>query len=136
MGQIFTVFSTNAALTVLGVILVAIGLVAWYLSNRAEATPSEEQRADLIDFLEGHFARYVARGLAAEGVTPDRVAVSNDPIWRKVFLQHVSLQGNLYACRRDIALALFVARIDPAVRQQLVVLAASEQPAALSTATP
>ncbi len=76
-------------------------------------------------FVNGHFAKYVARGLAAEGVGP--VAVSRDPVWRKVYLQHLRLHNELYSFRRDVALAVFDSNIDAAVSRELDAARASGQ---------
>jgi type IV secretory pathway VirB2 component (pilin) len=102
--------SSESTLLGIGVALSIIVMVAWYFSNRAEATPNEEQLAEIRHFVNEHFARYVARGLAAEGVAT--VAVSKDPAWRKV-------HNELYAFRTDIALQVFDQDIDAAVRRQL-----------------
>jgi type IV secretory pathway VirB2 component (pilin) len=109
--------SSESTLLGIGVALSIIVMVAWYFSNRAEATPNEEQLAEIRHFVNEHFARYVARGLAAEGVAT--VAVSKDPAWRKVYVQHLKLHNELYAFRTDIALQVFDQDIDAAVRRQL-----------------
>lgn len=67
---------------------------AWSLSNRAEATPNEDQVTEMHHFVNDHFAKYVARGLAAEGI--GSVAISQDPAWRKVYLQHLRLHNELH----------------------------------------
>jgi hypothetical protein len=111
------VLISDATLVVIGVILVIAVIIAWILSNRAEATPNDEQLAEIRHFVTDHFAKYVARGLAAEGVGP--VTISDDPAWRKVYLQHLRLHNELYAFRRDVALQVFEAEIDAAVRREL-----------------
>lgn len=117
--------TSDATLLGIGVVLlVAVG-IAWYMSNRAEATPNDEQLIEMRNFVNDHFAKYVARGLAAEGV--GAVAVSHDPAWRKVYLQHLRLHNELYAFRRDVALRVFDAEIDAAVRRHLALLQAPGQ---------
>jgi hypothetical protein len=95
------------------------------MSNRAEATPNEDQFLEMRHFVNDHFAKYVARGLAAEGVGATKI--SQDAAWRKVYLQHLRLHNELYAFRKDIALRLFVADIDEAVRRELAALRANGQ---------
>lgn len=85
---------SDLTLLTIGVILSLLVIVAWSLSNRAEATPNEDQVAEMHHFVNDHFAKYVARGLAAEGVGP--VAISQDPAWRKVYLQHLRLHNELH----------------------------------------
>src|SRR6185436_18716683 len=92
-------------------------IIAWKMSNRAEATPNEDQLTEMRHFVNDHFAKYVARGLAAEGV--GQVAVSQDGAWRKVYIQHLRLHNELYAFRRDIALKIFAEEIDGAVACEL-----------------
>ena len=87
------------------------------MSNRAEATPNADQRAELRHFVNDHFAKYVARGLAAKGV--GTVAISKDKAWRKVYLQHLRLHNELYAFRKDVAMRIFEAEIDAAVAREL-----------------
>ena len=87
------------------------------MSSRHEATPNEDQLSEMRHFVIDHFARYVAHGLVAEGVGP--LKVSRDPAWRKVYLQHLRLHNELYAFRRDVALRIFDAEIDAAVRSKL-----------------
>jgi hypothetical protein len=87
------------------------------MSNRAEATPNEDQLTEMRHFVNDHFAKYVARGLAAEGA--GNVTVSQDRAWRKVYLPHLRLHNELYAFRRDIALRIFAEDIDAAVRREL-----------------
>jgi hypothetical protein len=74
-------------------------------------------------FVNDHFAKYVARGLAVEGVGPVAisVAISKDKAWRKVYLQHLRLHNELYAFRKDVALRIFDAEIDAAVARELEV---------------
>ena len=78
----------------IGILLSILAIIAWSMSNRAEATPNEDQVTEMHHFVNDHFAKYVARGLAAEGVGP--VAVSQDPAWRKVYLQHLRLHNELH----------------------------------------
>ena len=93
------------------------------MSNRAEATPNEDQLAEMRRFVTDHFAKYVARGLAVEGI--GAVAISRDRAWRKVYLQHLRLHNELYAFRRDVALRLFDAEIDAAVARELEAIRAA-----------
>ena len=117
--------TSDLTLVVIGVLL-SIGVVAaWMMSNRAEATPNEDQRAEMRNFVNDHFAKYVARGLVAEGIGP--VAISRDPAWRRVYIQHLRLHNELYAFRKDIALSLFDTYIDEAVRRELEAARASGQ---------
>jgi hypothetical protein len=109
----------------IGVILSLLTVIAWKMSNRAEATPNEDQLLEMRQFVNDHFAKYVARGLAAEGV--GSVAISTDAAWRKVYLQHLRLHNELYAFRKDIALKIFDAEIDQAVRREVDVLRAAGQ---------
>ena len=109
--------TSDTTLLTIGIILLILTGIAWVMSNRAEATPNEDQLVEMRQFVNDHFAKYVARGLAAEGVGP--VAVSEDAAWRKVYLQHLRLHNELYAFRKDIALRLFTADIDAAVRREL-----------------
>ena len=92
-------------------------IIAWKMSNRAEATPNEDQIDRDAPFRHRPFARYVAHGLAAEGV--GAVTISQDPAWRKVYLQHLRLHNELYSFRRDVALKIFDAEIDAAVQRKL-----------------
>jgi hypothetical protein len=119
--------TSNTTLLVIGILLMILVGIAWVMSNRAEATPNEDQLDEMRRFVNDHFAKYVARGLAAEGVGP--VPVSHDPAWRKVYLQHLRLHNELYAFRKDIALRLFDADIDEAVRRELDALRARGQQA-------
>jgi hypothetical protein len=114
------VTTSDGQLSAIGILLVIIGCSAWYLSNRAEATPNPDQLEEMRHFVSGHFASYVARGLAAEGATPERVTISHDPAWRKIYLQHLKLHNELYAFRRSVALAVFDAYVDDAVRAELL----------------
>lgn len=117
--------TSDTTLLTIGIILLILTGIAWVMSNRAEATPNEDQLVEMRQFVNDHFAKYVARGLAAEGVGP--VAVSEDAAWRKVYLQHLRLHNELYAFRKDIALRLFTADIDAAVRRELDALQAVGQ---------
>jgi hypothetical protein len=101
----------------IGTLLIAGVAIAWYMSNRAEATPNEEQLNEIRHFVNDHFAKYVARGLAAEGV--GTVAISKDSAWRKVYVQHLRLHNELYAFRKDIALRVYEAEIDAAVQREI-----------------
>ena len=125
--------TSDLTLVIIGVILSVLTVVAWKMSNRAEATPNEDQLAEMRRFVNDHFAKYVARGLAAEG--DSAVAVANDRAWRKVYLQHVQLHNELYAFRKDIALRLFAEDIDAAVCRELDVLRAAGQRANPAVAT-
>jgi hypothetical protein len=86
--------TSDLTLLIIGIVLSILAIVAWSMSNRAEATPNEDQVAEMHHFVNDHFAKYVARGLAAEGVGP--VAISQDPAWRKVYLQHLRLHNELH----------------------------------------
>jgi hypothetical protein len=118
--KVWGMVSSDTALVALALVLTLVVVVAWIMSNRTEATPNEDQAAEIRHFVNDHFAKYVARGLAAEGVSPvGPVAISRDPAWRKVYLQHLRLHNELYAFRRDIALRIFEAEIDAAVQREL-----------------
>jgi hypothetical protein len=117
--------TSDLTLVTIGVILSILAVIAWIMSNRAEATPNEDQLLEMRHFVNDHFAKYVARGLAAEGV--GATTISQDDAWRKVYLQHLRLHNELYAFRKDIALRLFVADIDEAVKRELAALQASGQ---------
>ena len=112
-----TFLSSDMTLVMIGVVLAIVVIAAWKMSNRAEATPNEDQLTEMRHFVNDHFAKYVARGLAAEGHGP--VPISRDPAWRKVYLQHLQLHNELYAFRRDVALKIFDAEIDAAVKREL-----------------
>ncbi len=118
--------TTNGQLTVIGLILTAICVVAWRRSNRAEATPNAEQIAQIRHFVTGHFARYVARGLAAEGVDPAAVEVANDRAWQHVFIQHLRLNSELYAYRTEVAVDVFKESVNGAVRRELELMRAAD----------
>jgi hypothetical protein len=78
-------------------------------------------------FVNDHFAKYVARGLAAEGATS--VVISRDSAWRKVYLQHLRLHNELYAFRTDVAMQVFEQDVDTAVSRELAAIrAAGQQP--------
>jgi tellurite resistance protein len=124
-GTVRPMLTSDITLVSIGVILSILAIVAWVMSNRAEATPNEDQLAEMRHFVNDHFAKYVAHGLVAEGVGP--VAISQDPSWRKVYLQHLRLHNELYAFRKDIALRLFESDIDSAVRRELDALRAAGQ---------
>jgi hypothetical protein len=109
--------SSEMTLVTIGILLSIAAVIAWKMSNRAEATPNEDQLAEMRHFVNNHFAKYVAHGLAAEGT--GEVAVSQDRAWRKVYLQHLRLHNELYAFRQDIALRIFAEDIDAAVRREL-----------------
>jgi hypothetical protein len=117
--------TSDTMLLSIGVFLLVVTGIAWVMSNRAEATPNEDQLLEMRHFVNDHFAKYVARGLLAEGVGP--VAISEDPAWRKVYLQHLRLHNELYSFRRDIAVRLYTADIDAAVRRELEALQAAGQ---------
>jgi hypothetical protein len=118
------VSTSDGQLSGIGIILVVIGCTAWYLSNRAEATPNPDQLDEMRQFVTGHFASYVARGLAAEGAAPEQVVISRDAAWRKIYLQHLKLHNELYAFRRSVALEVFDAHVDEAVRREIVAVRA------------
>jgi hypothetical protein len=109
--------SSEMSLVTIGIVLSIAVIFAWKMSNRAEATPNDDQLIELRHFVNDHFAKYVARGLAAEGA--GNVSVSQDRAWRKVYLQHLRLHNELYAFRQDIALRMFDEDIDTAVRREL-----------------
>jgi hypothetical protein len=119
--------SSDSTLVVIGIVLAIAAIIAWVMSNRHEATPNEDQLAEMRHFVNDHFAKYVARGLAAEGHGP--VAISRDPAWRKVYLQHLRLHNELYAFRRDVALRIFDAEIDAAVKREVEAATAAGQTA-------
>ena len=95
------------------------------MANRAEATPNEEQLGEMRNFVNDHFAKYVAQGLAAEGTGP--VTISKNSAWRMAYLQHLRLHNELYAFRKDIALRVYEENIDAAVRRELQALQAAGQ---------
>jgi hypothetical protein len=109
--------SSDLALVTIGIVLSFAAVVAWVMSNRAEATPNEDQLGEMRRFVNDHFAKYVARGLADDGI--GAVEISRDPAWRKVYLQHLRLHNELYSFRRDIALRVFDKEIDAAVTREL-----------------
>jgi hypothetical protein len=113
-------FNGDGQLSAIGIVLTVVVAIAWRMSNRAEATPTPDQLEEIRRFVTGHFASYIARGLVAEGVPPERVAVARDPAWRKIYLQHLKLHNQLYALRTDVALDVFASSIDDAVRAHLV----------------
>lgn len=115
----------DGLLLLIGIILLIAVAYAWARSNRAEATPNEDQLQEMRTFVNEHFARYVARGLAAEG--GQDIVVSKDRAWRKVYLQHLRLHNELYAFRHDVALRIFDAEIDAAVQRHLAALQAAGQ---------
>jgi hypothetical protein len=88
------VLTGDVTLLSIGIVLAVLAVVAWSLSNRAEATPNEDQVAEMHRFVNDHFAKYVARGLVAEGVSA--VSISKDPAWRNVYLQHLRLHNELH----------------------------------------
>ena len=120
--------TTNGLLSAIGLVLLAICLIAWRRANRAERTPNPEQLDQIRDFVEGHFARYVARGMAAEGVDSGTIDVANDRAWQKVYVQHLRLNSELYAFRTAVALDIFKQSIDEAVRRELAALTAAGAP--------
>jgi hypothetical protein len=117
-----TWFATNSdgQLSAIGIVLFIVVGICWYLSNRHEATPNADQLEEMRHFVTGHFASYVARGLAAEGVSPDEVSIAYDPAWRRIFLQHLKLHNELYAFRTSIAMKVFETYVDDAVRASLI----------------
>jgi hypothetical protein len=132
-------FTSDGQLTSIGIILTILVAIAWVMSNRAEATPNLDQLEEMRQFVTGHFASYVARGLAVEGVTPDEVDVAHDSAWRRIYVQHLRLHNELYGLRPAIGLKVFEKYIDDAVRAHLTAiqksgvhadpLVASESPA-------
>jgi hypothetical protein len=120
------------ALTALAAVLIVLGLIAWYMSNRAEATPNPEQLAEIGRFVEGDFARYVARGLAASdgagagnggaAARAEAPHVASDEAWRRVFLHQLDLHTELSRLSRRIALRVYEERVDAAVRRELAEL--------------
>jgi hypothetical protein len=117
LKSIGSFLSSDLTLLGIGIGLSIVVLIAWKMSNRAEATPNVEQLTEMRQFVNDHFAKYVARGLAAEGVSS--VVISQDPGWRKVYLQHLRLHNELYSFRKDVALQVFEQDIDAAVRREL-----------------
>jgi hypothetical protein len=117
--------TSDLTLVSIGIVLSILAVIAWVMSNRAEATPNEDQLLEMRHFVNDHFAKYVARGLATEG--GGTTAISRDAAWRKVYLQHLRLHNELYAFRKDIALRLFDADIDEAVKRELAALRAASQ---------
>lgn len=115
-------FNTDGQLSAIGLILSVIVAVAWYLSNRAEATPNLDQLEEMRHFVTGHFASYVARGLAAEGAHPDQISIARDPAWRKIYIQHLKLHNELYSFRSSVALDVFELYVDDAVRANLAAI--------------
>jgi hypothetical protein len=115
-------FTSDGQLSTIGIVLVMISCSAWYLSNRAEATPNLDQLEEMRHFVSGHFASYVARGLAAEGAIPEQVVISRDPAWRKIYLQHLKLHNELYSFRRSVALKVYDTYVDDAVRAELAAM--------------
>ena len=119
--------TSDLTLLIIGILLAILAVIAWSMSNRAEATPNEDQIAEMRRFVNDHFAKYVARGLVAEGVGP--VAISQDPAWRNVYLQHLRLHNELhpfvpgtqtwwapivsFACGGPIGLVVLVVRTRP-----------------------
>ena len=93
-SPIRTALTSDLTLLAVGILLSILAIFAWSLSNRAEATPNEDQIAEMHHFVNDHFAKYVARGLVAEGVGP--VAISKDPAWRNVYIQHLRLHNELH----------------------------------------
>src|SRR5215218_8444991 len=59
---------SESTLVTIGILLSIAVIIAWKMSNRAEATPNEDQLGEMRHFVNDHFAKYVAHGLAAEGV--------------------------------------------------------------------
>ena len=119
-------YTTNGQLTIIGLILTAICIVAWLRSNRAEATPNAEQIEQIRAFVTGHIARYVARGLAAEGFDPTAVDVANDRAWQHVFIQHLRLNSELYAYRTEVAVDVFKESVNGAVQRELELMRAAD----------
>src|SRR3954451_6333836 len=117
LRPIGSALASDTSLVVIGIVLAIAAIIAWKMSNRAEATPNEDQMTEMRYFVTDHFARYVAHGLAAEGV--GAVKISQDPAWRKVYIQHLRLHNELYSFRRDVALKIFDAEIDAAVQRKL-----------------
>ena len=136
MSQIagtWAMLSTDATLLIIGLILTVIVAIAWVYSNRAEATPNADQLAEMHHFVKTHFAKYVARGLAADA--SGDVSISKDRAWRKVYLQHLHLHNELYAFRKDVALKVFNEEIDAAVARQLSEIRAARANASAAVAS-
>src|SRR5689334_19202835 len=93
LRSIGTFLSSDNTLITIGIVLAIAAIIAWKMSNRAEATPNEDQLNEMRHFVNDHFARYVAHGLAAEGARTGTVAISRDRAWRKVYLQHLHLHN-------------------------------------------
>jgi hypothetical protein len=123
LKSIGSFLSSDATLLGIGIGLSIVILIAWKMSNRAEATPNVEQLTEMRHFVNDHFAKYVARGLAAEGASS--VVISQDSGWRKVYLQHLRLHNELYSFRSDVALDVFRQDIDAAVRRELEAIRAA-----------
>jgi hypothetical protein len=117
--------SSDLTLLGIGIALSIVVIIAWIQSNRAEATPNVEQLTEMRHFVNDHFAKYVARGLAAEGASS--VVISRDSAWRKVYLQHLRLHNELYAFRKDVAMQVFEQEIDAAVGRELEAIRAAGQ---------
>jgi hypothetical protein len=127
----FTGAWVTPALTALAAVLIVLGLIAWYMSNRAEATPNPEQLAEIGRFVEGDFARYVARGLAASdgagagagsggaAARAEAPNIASDEAWRRVFLHQLDLHTELSRLSRRTALRVYEERVDAAVRREL-----------------
>ncbi|MGE3270893.1 MAG: hypothetical protein AB7P40_19225 [Chloroflexota bacterium] len=112
--------TSDATLLGIGVVLSIIVAVAWVFSNRAEATPNVDQMAEMRHFVNDHFAKYVARGLAAGNQS--HTTISQDKAWQRVYLQHLRLHNELYAFRSDVALSVFREDIDAAVSRELAAI--------------
>jgi hypothetical protein len=123
--SIGTFLSNDLTLLCIGIALSIVVVIAWIQSNRAEATPNVEQLSEMRHFVNDHFAKYVARGLAAEGAS--NVVISRDSAWRKVYLQHLRLHNELYVFRKDVAMQVFEQDIDQAVRREIEALKATGQ---------
>jgi hypothetical protein len=117
--------SSDLTLLCIGIALSIVVVIAWIQSNRAEATPNVDQLTEMRHFVNDHFAKYVARGLASEGAA--NVVVSQDSAWRKVYLQHLRLHNELYAFRKDVAMQVFDQDIDAAVRRELEAIRSTGQ---------
>lgn len=109
-------------LTALGAVLIGIALYAWIRSNQAERRPNPRQLEQIRAFVEGHFAPYVARSLAATSGADPPLTVPNmahDKAWKRVFEHHLDLHSELYGLSKRTALQVYVAHVDDAVRREL-----------------
>ncbi len=113
-------------LVAIGLVLVVLATLGWMLARRQEATPNDEEMADLKRFVQEDFARHVAREMAngLSGSEGDRETASSrslarDSAWRALFLLQLELHNELYRLSKRTALRVYAAYIDDAVRRQL-----------------